>query len=281
MKPPCGVIALLTDFGLRDVYVAAMKAVILAINPEARIVDITHEVPKFSVRDGAFTLLSVYRYFPEGTVFVVVVDPGVGGGRRALLVVTHRYFFIGPDNGVLLPAALEDGVEAVYELRNPAYMVHPVSASFHGRDIFSPAAAWLTRHADPSAFGPEVPVESLVEPPRLKYLEVLGGGRALVEVVHVDGFGNLILSARWEELDEALGGLRPGDELRVKALCSGVEALARVRRVFSEAPRGELVLYRDSLGFAELAVNLGSAAEKLRAGSGCRVSLSRGSSGQG
>ncbi|NPA04929.1 MAG: SAM-dependent chlorinase/fluorinase [Crenarchaeota archaeon] len=274
MRPPCGVIGLLTDFGVKDVYVAAMKAVILSINPDAKIVDITHEVPKFSIRSGAFMLMGVYRYFPEGSVFVVVVDPGVGGGRRALLVVTHNYFFIGPDNGVLLPAAEEDGVEAVYELSNPVYMVHPVSASFHGRDIFSPAAAWLTRGVEPSSFGPRLRPEALVKPPRIRLLERAGDG-VRVEVIHVDGFGNLVLSARWEEVSTALGGLRDGDRVRVRALCSGSEAVAVVKPVFSMAGRGELVLYRDSFGFAELAVNLGSAAAMLKAGEGCGILLSR------
>ena len=141
------VIALLTDFGTKDYFVAAMKGVILSINPNAVVVDITHEVPPQDVWTGAFVLKSVYKWFPRGTIFVAVVDPGVGTERAPLLLQTRNYFFVGPDNGVLSLAAQEDGVVAAYriEARLPR-----VSRTFHGRDVFAPAAAYLSLGISPS-----------------------------------------------------------------------------------------------------------------------------------
>jgi len=149
------VITLLTDFGTRDYFVASMKGVILSINPDAVVIDITHDVPSFNVLKAAFILWATYRYYPRGTVHVVVVDPGVGTSRRALAIRSRNYYFIGPDNGVLTMAAEDDGVVEVREISNRSVMLGEVSSTFHGRDIFAPAAAHigLTRFED---YGPVV-----------------------------------------------------------------------------------------------------------------------------
>ena len=149
-------ITLTSDFGLKDPYVAEMKGVILTINPNATIVDITHGVEKFNIRMGAFMLASAAPYFPKGTVHLAVVDPGVGTERRAILVQTKQGFFVGPDNGVLMLAAQNQGIEHTYELTNPKFMLPQVSSTFHGRDIFAPAAAYLDISVKPSEFGPEI-----------------------------------------------------------------------------------------------------------------------------
>ena len=149
-------ITLTSDFGLKDPYVAEMKGVILTINPKATLIDITHEVEKFNVRMAAFMLASAAPYFPKGTVHLAVVDPGVGTQRRAIIVQTKKGFFVGPDNGVLILAAQNQGIEHVYELANPKFMLPKVSSTFHGRDIFAPAAAHLDIGVQPSDFGPEI-----------------------------------------------------------------------------------------------------------------------------
>ena len=270
------IIAFLTDFGTKDPYVAAMKAVALSIAPNARIVDITHEIKPFDIEGASFTLLAVYQYFPRGTIFVVVVDPGVGSERRPILIETQNYFFIGPDNGVLVPAAEEDGIKRVIVLDNPSYHRQPVSASFHGRDIFTPAAAWLARGIPPHELGSETDPSTLVKP-RLKLEAKAVPGKMTLKVVHVDVFGNTILSARWNklaELAEKAGiKLEIGAKLSVANLSSGKSAEAVVERVFSLVPEGTLVLYRDSFDFAELAVNRGSAARLLAVKKGDTIVL--------
>jgi len=270
------IIAFLTDFGTKDPYVAAMKAVALSIAPNARIVDITHEIKPFDIEGASFTLLAVYQYFPRGTIFVVVVDPGVGSERRPILIETQNYFFIGPDNGVLVPAAEEDGIKRVIVLDNPSYHRQPVSASFHGRDIFTPAAAWLARGIPPHELGSETDPSTLVKP-KLKLEAKAEPGKITLKVVHVDVFGNTILSARWNKLaelaEEAGIRLEIGAKLSVANLSSGKTAEAVVERVFSLVPEGTLVLYRDSFDFAELAGNRGSAARLLAVKKGDTIVL--------
>jgi S-adenosylmethionine hydrolase len=136
-------ITLTTDFGLKDPYVAEMKAAILGINPQANIVDVSHLVDKFSVRMGAFILASAAPHFPKGTVHVAVIDPGVGTERRAILIETKQACYVGPDNGVLMLAAQAQSIKHIYRLSNPKLMRQEISSTFHGRDIFAPAAAYL------------------------------------------------------------------------------------------------------------------------------------------
>jgi S-adenosylmethionine hydrolase len=138
-------ITLTSDFGLKDPYVAEMKGVILTIIPNATLVDITHDIEKFNIRMAAFTLASVAPYFPKGTVHLAVVDPGVGTQRRAILVQTTQGFFVGPDNGILILPAQNQGIEHIYQLTNPKFMLPGVSSTFHGRDVFAPAAAHLDK----------------------------------------------------------------------------------------------------------------------------------------
>ena len=161
-------ITLTSDFGLKDPYVAEMKGVILTINPNATIIDITHDVEKFDIRMGAFMLASAAPYFSKGTVHLAVVDPGVGTERRAILVQTKQGFFVGPDNGVLMLAAKNQGIEHTYELSNPKFMLPKVSATFHGRDIFAPAAAYLDIGVKPAEFGPEITDAVMPEFTRVK-----------------------------------------------------------------------------------------------------------------
>lgn len=227
-----GPIALITDFGLRDPYVAAIKGVILSIAPDACIVDVTHEVPPFSVREAAVALQAVVPFFPPGTVFVAVVDPGVGGKRKILLGRRDDRYFLAPDNGLL---GFLEGAE-FREVSNRKLFLRNVSATFHGRDIFAPVAARLVKGLAPSRVGP-----------KLRSICRLPDGRP-GRIVAIDHFGNLITD------------LPPG------------RAFVRIRgrRVpvvptYSAAPRGALVAVVGSRGTLEVSVVQGSARRRLRA----------------
>ncbi|HEY8492087.1 MAG TPA: SAM-dependent chlorinase/fluorinase [Dehalococcoidia bacterium] len=269
-RPP--VITFTTDFGTADPYVAAMKGVALSICPEARLVDVTHQVQPQQVLQGAFLLAAAWPHFPPGTVHVAVVDPGVGTERRAMALATEHGLFVGPDNG-LLSSALPDaarpqgreparvplpaGVRGV-ALTNPAYHRHPVSATFHGRDIFTPAAAHL-------AAG--VPLAELGEPVRdmLAFPPFRGRRRpdGVVEgrVIHVDRFGNCITAVRAEDLPS------PGVTVEVRG--RRVPGLFPTYAALPEGP-GALI---GSGGYLELAVRNGSARETLGAAVGDVVAV--------
>jgi len=255
----CRLVALLTDYGWEDPYAGIVKGVVeKAGGGEVRVVDITHGVKPFSVLAGAYVLYASYKYFPEGTVFLAVVDPGVGTGRRSVAIKTTRYFFVGPDNGLLHPAASEDGIEEVRILTNRALMLERVSRSFHGRDIFAPVAAFLARGGDFAEVGELVDASSLVE---LRLKEPCRPLATEVEarVVYVDSFGNAALGLELECLDELC---KERGKVLVEAPAG--EFAASCSPVFSLAKPGDLVFYENSAGFPELAVNLGSAAKLLK-----------------
>jgi S-adenosylmethionine hydrolase len=185
---PLGLITLLTDFGDRDSFVASMKGVILTINPHATFVDLSHHVPPHSVEDAAYLLKSCYRYFPEGTVHVAVVDPGVGSARRPLIAKSERYFFLVPDNGLLAPILADDSEMEVREIENADYRLTSPGHTFDGRDLFAPAAAWLTKQQPFESFGRLVTdcKTFTISSPKREAMALVG------EIVHVDRFGNLI-----------------------------------------------------------------------------------------
>jgi S-adenosylmethionine hydrolase len=254
-------ITLTTDFGLKDPYVAEMKGVILGINPAAQIVDVTHEVEKFSVRMAAFTLASAAPYFPAGTVHVAVVDPGVGTKRRAIVVQTERGFFVGPDNGVLMLAAQKQGIKHIRQLTNPKLMRPEVSYTFHGRDIFAPAAAHLDKGVAPEEFGPKV-TDAVI--PKFAQVECNKDGVLLGEVLHVDGFGNVITNLTPKELQ---------DVKSVKATFHHISLELAVTKTYGEVkPQTATALFGSS-GFLEFAVNQGCFSEKHRVNAGDRVEV--------
>lgn len=188
MPHPLGLITLLTDFGDRDSFVASMKGVILTINPHATLVDLSHHVPPHSVENAAYLLKSCYQYFPEGTVHVVVVDPGVGSARRPLIAKSEHYFFLAPDNGLLTLILAEDSEMEVREIENVDYRLTSPGRTFDGRDLFAPAAAWLTRQQPFASFGQLIDNCKTFTIAKPKWET-----RALVgEIVYVDRFGNLI-----------------------------------------------------------------------------------------
>ena len=258
-----GIITLTTDFGGRDAYVGIMKGVVLGICPAARLVDLTHEVPPQAVRLGALLLRSAVEYFPAGTVHLAVVDPGVGGARQPVLVVTERALLVGPDNGLLAPAAEILGVRAVHRLEREAFFRQPISQTFHGRDIFAPVAAHLAGGTAPDAFGSELAGLQPLDLPA----PVVEAGAVHGEVIHVDRFGNLITNIP----AGALAGFR-ARSLSVRISAMTVTPFAPT---YAAVPSGACVALIGSWGLLEVAVRDGNAAEQLRAGLATRVSVAR------
>jgi len=256
------VITLLTDFGLEDGYVAAMKGVVATLAPEARLVDVTHLVPPQDIASGRFRLLTVARYFPEGTVHLAVVDPGVGTARRAVAIRSTRgAYFVGPDNGLLLGALETDPPEMVVELSEPRYWRTPTpSATFHGRDIFAPVAAHLARGVDLEQLGTTVAPDTLVRLDLGGWKTLPGGAEGTIQAV--DRFGNLISSM-------------PGSALAGHARWSasiGGRSISG-HRTYGEVPLGQPLALVGSHGFIEVAVHRGDARSALRAGVGDPVHI--------
>lgn len=258
-------ISFLTDYGREDGFVAACHGVIATIAGEARVVDVTHAVPPQDVRRGAAVLAQTVPYFPPA-VHVGVVDPGVGTARRGVVVVTGGGVLVGPDNGLLPPAAdALGGVDAAFELAAPEYRLPQVSATFHGRDIFAPAAAHLALGVAPKRFG--APVRDLVRLP--EPLAEVDAGVLRTEVLGSDHFGNLQVAAGPEQL--AALGVAAGQ--RVRWCRDGAEWTVPVGRTFADVPAGEAVLIVDSAGLVSLAVNGGSALRRFGGHTGALVEV--------
>lgn len=258
-------VSLLTDFGGRDPSAAICRGVILGIAPHARLVDVSHQVDKYQIRDGALLLWCALPYLPVG-VHIAVVDPGVGTVRRPVaLAVARGDVLVGPDNGLLIPAAERlGGVRAAHLLEADAYRLPDVSPSFHGRDVFAPAGAHLATGTPLSALGPALDPASLV---RLAWPRPhIGGDLLHVQVIYVDTFGNVKLAAEPADLERAVGRLQQGAMLEVS--WSGSTNGIRSARIpwadtFGSVAAGALLLYADSYGRLCLAQNQGSAAAQL------------------
>ncbi|MFN4180707.1 MAG: S-adenosyl-l-methionine hydroxide adenosyltransferase family protein [Armatimonadota bacterium] len=249
------VIALLTDFGTQDIYVGVMKGVIWGICPDAQIADLTHEIPPQDVTTGALALWGAFRFFPRGTVFCAVVDPGVGTNRRAIAIQTQEHFFVGPDNGLLWWAVSESEIVKCVELRNRAYFLPSISQTFHGRDIFAPVSAHIARGVPLEEFGPRLEVNELVKLPPLK--AELSEQVIRAKVIHIDRFGNAITNLCYEDFVKWVSGQRTW-----KATIGGVR-FNSLNSSYAEVPVGEPLLLFNSYGLLEVAVNQGSAAEKI------------------
>jgi S-adenosylmethionine hydrolase len=257
------IITLITDFGLRDTYVAEMKAVILGIKPDATIVDITHEIEKFSIRTGAYVLASASPYFPIGAIHVAVIDPSVGTKRRPILIQAKRSYFIGPDNGVLVLAAKNQGVEHVYEISNRKLMLPRISSTFHGRDVFAPAAANLANGVSPATFGSEI--HNIVMP---NFAKIRRRKNMLVgEILHIDDFGNIITNFGETELNQ----LKTKTTVNVKL--KDVRLRLKLCKAYSDVEPREPLAIMGSHNFLEISINQGNAAETFKVRDGDRIIL--------
>jgi S-adenosylmethionine hydrolase len=240
-----------------------MKAAILSLCPEARIVDITHQVNKFDVRMGSFLLASATPHFPDGTVHVAVVDPGVGSHRRPILVEGQRSLFVGPDNGLLIPASQSEGILHVFELTNRALMRAEVSTTFHGRDVFAPVAAHVLCGTAPKECGPEISdyVKTAFAEPEVE------NGRIIAEVIHIDTFGNLVTNLKPAHIAK----LNLDFGKRTTVTVGKRRILARYVRTYSDLNGTEFGFLVGSHGFVEVACREGNVAKRVGARNGVAV----------
>jgi S-adenosylmethionine hydrolase len=255
------IITLTTDFGFSDHFVGVMKGVILGIQPAAQLVDISHGVQPYDIADGAFTIAQAYRYFPKKTVHVVVVDPGVGSARRPLLAEMAGQYFVAPDNGVLSLILAREKTK-VRHITNQQYFLHPVSRTFHGRDVFSPVAAHLASGISPAQFGRRIEdyIRASFDEPTPTAKHVWRGA-----ILKTDHFGNLATNFHVDQF--------PTVRTQAFALNVGLQIITRLALTFSECAAGELFVVVGSSGYLEVAASQGSAAKALGCGAGSPVEL--------
>ena len=259
------IITLTTDYGTNDHLAGVLKGVILKINPEVQIVDITHGVTPYDLRGGAMTIANAYSYFPARTIHVVIVDPGVGTERRPLLVSGQNQYFIAPDNGVLSAVYEKEQNFVVRHLTAEHYFLHPVSKTFHGRDVFAAVAGWLSKNWQPGSMGDEVTDFKRFVLPRPKEADGLLKG----VVLKVDAFGNLITNLRAEDLPAA--AVEKG-EVKLQV---GSHAVSKLVPTFAGGNAGEAIAYIGSSGLVEIGVNKGNASKTLGLGRGTQVLLNK------
>jgi S-adenosylmethionine hydrolase len=255
------IVALMTDFGLGDGYVGVMKGVIAAIASEVHIIDVTHDIPPQNVASGAWTLATSYRYFPRQTVFVCVVDPGVGSSRRAIAIHAGDWFFVGPDNGLFSYVLTDQSVHAAVVLSNDQYHLTQVSSTFHGRDIFAPASAHLARGVAMNELG------TLIDPATLRRIDITPpvrqGNHIDAHIVHVDHFGNLISNIPLALVPELFSPLPAEQQGKIVFPTLGI-VVERRSRFFAEAlDDGQPFIYEDSSGYVSIAVRNGNAARTI------------------
>jgi len=269
-RPGGPVVTLLTDFGNADYFVAAVKGVILAGNPTANIVDITHDIPPGDIEAAAFTLLTACASFPPGTIHVAVVDPGVGSARKPVLIRLGEQFFIGPDNGIFsyICESRESLIASVelFHLTNAEYFRHPVSATFNGRDVFAPVAAALSTGVEPAQLGTSI--SDIVRLPPLSPT-TSRDGKLLARIIHIDRFGNCVTNITQNDLTAKM--IAAGASLRLKG-----KLVKSIRNYFSEeaAGKGRVFGIWGSAGFLEIAAANESAAKLLKARRGDAVIVS-------
>jgi S-adenosyl-L-methionine hydrolase (adenosine-forming) len=255
------IITLTTDFGTSDHFVGAMKGVILGIQPAVQIVDISHEIQPYEIPDGAFTIAQAYRYFPKKTIHVVVVDPGVGSTRRPLLAEMAGQYFIAPDNGVLSMIFSKEPAK-VRHIINERYFLHPLSRTFHGRDVFASVAAHLAAGVPPAQFG-----KRIEDHLRLTFQKPEHTGKHSWTgcILKVDRFGNLATNLHVDQF--------PQVQTRPFELKVGLQTVTRLALTFTECAPGDLFVIVGSSGYLEVACNQGSAANALGCGAGSPVEL--------
>ena len=252
-------IVFMTDFGVLDDAVAICKGVMKSIAPDAEIIDLTHEVTPYSIAEGARLLLRTSQYYPSGTVFVTVIDPGVGTSRKSIVLKTRRgQYFVLPDNGLVTQVADRDGVAGIRQITNPRWQLQGSSSStFHGRDVFSPVAAHLARGEDWNGLGPALGTFTRLEVPRA----TTDGSGINGAVVALDGpYGNLVTNIDREEFSRL--GFELGATVRVSVGSS--ELSVPYQRTFGDVAPGAALLFIDSRGLVSLAINQGSFAAKYR-----------------
>jgi S-adenosyl-L-methionine hydrolase (adenosine-forming) len=258
------IVTLTTDFGTNDHFVGTVKGVILDITPDAQIVDISHAVQAFDVLDGALAISQAYSYFPNGTVHVVVVDPGVGTTRRPILASSDGYHFVAPDNGVLSMVYAKEERIHVRHITSEHYFRMPVSNTFHARDVFAPVAAYLAKMVDSHKFGDDIEDYVRFAAPRPK---PTGENRMRAVVLKVDRFGNLITNVTPEDVPALFA-----ESAKFKIVV-GSKEITEIRKAYAEGTPGEVFGIIGSMGYLELVANRAAAAQLTGAGKGSEVSI--------
>ncbi len=256
-------ITLLTDFGTTDYFVPAVKGVILSLASQVRLVDLTHDIPAQDIAAAAFTLGACYHNFPAGTIHVAVVDPGVGSARRALVVEAGNHVFVGPDNGIFSFVYMREKNIRVFHVAREVYFRHPASPTFHGRDVFAPLAAWLSKGIAPEDLGEEISdyVRLAWTQPQSLIDRIVG------KIIHIDHFGNCITNLTTNEL--AWGQITPTTRLTIAG-----QEVRRFATHFAQAPNAtDLLAYVGSAGYWEIALWQTSAAQQLQVVRGMSVTL--------
>lgn len=245
-------ITLLTDFGTKDGYAGIIKGVIFGINPKVTIIDITHAISAQNIKEAAFILKASYSYFPKGTIHVAIVDPGVGSNRKTILVQTKKYYFVCPDNGLLTYVLNEEKVEKIIELTNKKYFLKEISNTFHGRDIFAPVSAHLSKGVKITEFGK--PIHSIIKfkesNPIIKRTK--SGVVIAVKIIHVDHFGNLVTNVTKKSLD----GISNKEKITFKI---GTGSVNGISKSYSDVSKNKPLAIWGSSGFLEISVREGSA----------------------
>jgi hypothetical protein len=269
-------IVLLTDFSVADPYVGMMKGVIYSINKDANIVDLTHEIPKYNVKLAAYILKISYRFFPKNSVFCIVVDPGVGSERKPVIIKSKNYLWVGPDNGVLLPAVIDDGIIEAYEILPEVAGLPEISHTFHGRDLFAPAAAYLSLGISPEAIGRRLDLNILTKikvPPEKP--KVLDESTLEVAIFYIDSFGNLVLDSPLRDIVNRLG-IAEGSKVAVLPHCKEkTSVIATIVKTFSQVPEGNYAVYEGSYLLAEIAQYMGNASRDLGVMEGDKICVKR------
>lgn len=246
------IVTLTTDFGLRDPFVASMKAVILAIERRTRLVDLSHELPPHRVLPAALFLREACLRFPAGTIHVAVVDPGVGGSRKPLVAKAGGQLYVGPDNGIFSLVFRQAPLDGAWQIADPRYRLPDLSRTFHGRDLFAPAAAHLARGVPPHAFGPRILDPATLELPRPERLP----NRLVGEVIWIDRFGNCATNLEEDAVRQWAGG----EPFTIRAASRKIQALSES---YDSVPAGRVLAIFNSSGFLEIACNQASAQEAL------------------
>lgn len=274
MRRPFPLITLVTDFGLQDEYVGVMKGVILRINPSVQIVDLSHSVEAQDIFGAAYILFSAYKYFPPGTVHVVVVDPGVGSNRRIVCLEGEEHLFLAPDNGVLNFLVEKAKPKRIIEVTNRRYFLPEVSNTFHGRDIFAPVAAHIVSGIKPEELGGEISEIEKFEIPRPV---LVSKGTLNSEVIYIDHFGNIITNVDINALKEVISYLK---DIETSQICLADEKLSivvsgreikKINKSYSDVEDGELIAIFGSSGYLEIAVNKNSAKRLLNVKKGDKI----------
>jgi S-adenosylmethionine hydrolase len=248
-------IALLTDFGLHDQYVASMKGVMLSINSSVNIIDITHEIQPYRIRQAAYMLWSVYNYFPKGTIFVNIIDPGVGSGRRLIVMKTKKYTFIAPDNGLLDFILYQEKSTSAVEVTQSSlkkYAIGDISSTFHGRDLIAPLAAYISNNVPIERFGITYTLPEILSPFVRSRTDVVS-----LCVLHIDNYGNIITNLRSFEVEKSMQA--------IQAISIGSNMVSKWIRFYDEAPENTPCLIVGSSGLVEISAKNNSAARFLRA----------------